>query len=96
MVEIFLGGWDNGKCAIRLNKEKPEKAQVDTPDLLNGSEFRNFVVEWTTSGKIQVYLEKASAPFITWTNPEPFPITHFGIRTAWGANGQWLIDGKQI
>lgn len=26
---------------------------------------------------------------MTWENPEPFVVTHYGVRTHWGADGIW-------
>lgn len=53
MYEVFLGGWENSKCAIRLNKEKPDKAEAETADCLSGGEFRKFWIKWNY-GAIQV------------------------------------------
>ena len=47
--EIFLGGWENSKSAIRHNKEKPDMAFVDTPNLHNGNDFKRFWIEWNHS-----------------------------------------------
>ncbi len=44
--EIFFGGWENSKSCIRHNKEKPEMAEADTPDLLSPDEFRKFWITW--------------------------------------------------
>lgn len=46
MVEVFIGGWSNQKSVIRRNKQKPEKAEADTPNVLNGGEFRGFWIRW--------------------------------------------------
>lgn len=56
-IEIFLGGWDNSKSAIRFNKEKPDKAEVPTPGLLSSSQETTFVVSWTSDGNIAVRVQ---------------------------------------
>jgi hypothetical protein len=99
-IEILLGEWGNSKSTIRLSKadfkkgDVIEQVEVETPDLLSGSEFRNFAVEWTTQGKVQVYLEQALEPFLSWINPEPFVVTHFGVQTCFGSDGEWFVDGS--
>ena len=94
IIEIFLGGWEGAKSAIRLNKEKPDLAQVDSPDIVSADEERTFVVRWNTDGLVQVSLQGALEPFLSAQVPTPFPITHFGLKTSWGASGEWKIDGK--
>jgi len=42
---------------------------------------------------VQVGRDGEAEPFLAWTNPEPILITHFGVRTSWGADGHWRIDG---
>jgi hypothetical protein len=95
IIEIFLGGWGNKKSAIRLNKEKPDKAEAETPDVVNGETESTFVLEWNNAGKLTVSLLGATEPFLSWTNDAPFAITHLGLRTAWGATGDWKIDGTK-
>jgi len=34
MVEIFIGGWNNKKLAIRLNGTKPDKFEQLTSDIV--------------------------------------------------------------
>jgi hypothetical protein len=94
LVEIFLGGWDNSKSAIRLQKTQPDVAQSSTPQLLADGEWKAFTVEWNTDGYIAVYQKDSAEPFLSWKNPDPFHIKYFGIRTYWGANGNWTIDGR--
>lgn len=53
MYEIFLGGWENSKCAIRFNKEKPDKAEAETENCLSGGEYRKFWIKWSY-GAVQV------------------------------------------
>lgn len=68
------------------------QAEAETPDVLNGDESRGFWVSWDAEGKIEVGREGEEA-FMSYTEVEPFEITHYGVRTAWGANGDWEIEG---
>lgn len=91
MYEIFLGGWGNQKTAIRRNREKPDKALVDTPNIVTADELRGFWVRWG-NGSVAVGREGEADPLVSWDDPEPFRITHYGICTGWGATGQWIIE----
>ncbi|PSN44181.1 hypothetical protein C0J52_20710, partial [Blattella germanica] len=92
MYEIFIGGWDNGKCAIRRDRQKPDKAIADTPDVLSDAEYRGFWIRWA-GGSVAVGREGEVAPFLAWDDPEPFGIGYYGICTGWGATGSWLVEG---
>jgi hypothetical protein len=59
--------------------------------VLNGDESRGFWVCWDAEGKIEVGRDGEEEAFMSYTEPEPFEITHYGVRTAWGANGDWEI-----
>ncbi|XP_063229579.1 uncharacterized protein LOC134534858 isoform X2 [Bacillus rossius redtenbacheri] len=91
MYEVLIGGWGNAKTGIRRNRQKPEKALTDTPDVLNGGEYRGFWIRWS-GGNIAVGMEGEVAPFLTWDDPEPFGIGYYGICTGWGATGSWIIE----
>ncbi|XP_059486867.1 uncharacterized protein LOC132203249 isoform X1 [Neocloeon triangulifer] len=91
-LEVFIGGWDNSKCAIRRDRAKPDRAEAETPDVLSADEFRGFWISWDSEGKIEVGREGEEEAFLSYVEPEPFEITHYGVRTAWGANGDWEIE----
>jgi len=55
LYEIFLGGWGNSKCALRLNKEKPDVAEAAVEGAVNGDEFKKFWVKLSYAG-VQVSL----------------------------------------
>lgn len=67
--------------------------EIETPGILNGGEFRGFWVRWD-SGIIAAGREGESIPFISWSDPEPFPIGFVGVATGWGATGTWKIEGN--
>ncbi|XP_052863072.1 uncharacterized protein LOC128269719 [Anopheles cruzii] len=91
MLEVFIGGWKNTKSVIRKNRAKPDVAEVDTPDILNAGEFRGFWIRWLDN-VITVGNEGAAAAFLSYENPDPFPINCVGVCTGWGASGSWLIE----
>jgi len=93
MIEIFIGGWENGKSAIRLNREKPDKTEAITPFICSADEDKNFVLSWTNDGEVSLAMDGASEPFLYWKNEEPFPINQLGVRTAYGATGNWKFGG---
>lgn len=96
MYEVMIGGWGNAKSVIRRNKTKPDKVEIETPNILNGGEFRGFWVRWD-SGIISAGREGEAIPFISWSDPEPFPIQYVGVCTGWGATGTWKIeDGAEF
>lgn len=47
VIEVFIGGWQNSKSVIRLNQNKPEVAETDTPNILSPNEFRGFWIRAT-------------------------------------------------
>lgn len=64
------------------------KVRVDTPGLLTNSDFSRFFIEWH-NGHLKV--KKNGSLLIDWQDPSPFGISHFGVRTAWGAQGHWRV-----
>jgi hypothetical protein len=91
MLEIFLGGWSNAKSVIRKNRSKPDVVEQDTPQILNGSEFRGFWIRWD-GNVINVGKEGEAASFMIYENPDNFPINFVGVCTGWGASGEWVIE----
>nr|CAD7433108.1 unnamed protein product [Timema monikensis] len=89
MYEILLGGWENSATVIRYNREKPDKVRAETPGLLTSSEFKHFTFEWR-HGLIQVK-KAGGAVLVEWNDPNPFGVSYYGIRTAWGSKGHWRI-----
>ncbi|XP_045528031.1 uncharacterized protein LOC123716365 isoform X2 [Pieris brassicae] len=91
MYEIFIGGWGNAKSVIRRNRTKPDKVEIETPGIVNGGEFRGFWVRWD-GGIVSAGREGEAIPFISWSDPEPFPVAFVGVCTGWGATGTWKIE----
>lgn len=56
MIEVFIGGWGNTKSVIRYNQSKPDVVEADTPQILNGNEFRGFWVRVTDGVSVSLLL----------------------------------------
>ncbi|XP_061710918.1 uncharacterized protein LOC133520493 [Cydia pomonella] len=95
MYEIVIGGWSNTKSVIRRRTCFPwEREEVQTPNILGGSEYRGFWVRWE-SATILVGRQGEAKPFMTWLDLEPLPVSYFGVHTGFGAAGLWEIDNLQ-
>ncbi|XP_075215563.1 C3 and PZP-like alpha-2-macroglobulin domain-containing protein 8 isoform X2 [Lycorma delicatula] len=94
MYEIFIGGWNNSKSVIRKNRQKPDKAIQETPNILTADEAKGFWIRWN-GGSIALGKKGEAEPFLSWDDPEPFPVTHYGICTGWGASGEWVIEAPK-
>lgn len=98
ILEVFIGGWGNTKSVIRKNKQQPEKATADTPDILSAGEFRGFWIRWADN-VITVGRDGEAAAFLSYEESDHFPIAHVGVCTGWGAAGSWIIEdpaGQQL
>ncbi|KAF6216939.1 hypothetical protein GE061_001290 [Apolygus lucorum] len=91
MYEIFFGGWGNSKIAIRKNREKPEVIEQPYPNTLSAGEFKDFWITWY-DGALNIGLDDNPTPFLSWSDPAMLNGQFFGIRTAWGATGSWIIE----
>ncbi|XP_046662124.1 uncharacterized protein LOC124355168 isoform X2 [Homalodisca vitripennis] len=95
VLEVFIGGWSNQKSAIRRDRATPDKANVETPDILSNDELRGFWINYL-GGAIAVGKESEVEPFLTWTDPSPINVAFFGVSTGYGASGEWVIDGQTM
>lgn len=92
IIEVFIGGWDNTKSAIRFNQAKPDKAEEQTPGIVSPDEYHRFWIRFHDH-VIQVGREGEAVPFLVWENTdEPFEITHYAFTTGWGSSGTWVFD----
>lgn len=91
MYEVFIGGWGNSKSIIRKNRSKPDVAEVETPGILNGGEFRGFWVR-CQNGQVSVGREGESNPFLSFNDSQMVQVNYFGFCTGWGAQGNWIIE----
>jgi hypothetical protein len=92
--QIFIGGWKNTKSVIRRNRVKPDKAVVDTPNILSNAEHSGFWIRWG-AGLVEAGKETDVTLFLKWQDPETFGVRYYGICTGWGATGSWFT-GKRV
>jgi len=94
MYKIFLGGWENQNSAIRLHTADSDPRQnatkVATPDLMADGEPKDFIVSFR-EGNLKVG-PVGGEPFMEWTDPAPWKVTHVGYCTGWGASGKWKME----
>jgi|GEM_PF-5886101 len=102
--EIVLGGWGNTVSVMRPTNKNNESngndgASLNTPNLLNGNEERDFWIA-TDGSTNTIRVGKGTDPtqgeLMSWANPPYFPWTGsnraplcFQFRTGWGATGNW-------
>ncbi|KAK9497352.1 hypothetical protein O3M35_004685 [Rhynocoris fuscipes] len=91
IYEIFIGGWNNSKIAIRKNGEKPEVAVLEVPNTLDGGTYKEFWITWY-NGAISIGANDNQTPLLVWADPTMFPSLFVGIRTGWGSTGSWIIE----
>ncbi|XP_011342741.1 uncharacterized protein LOC105282474 isoform X1 [Ooceraea biroi] len=91
MYEIMLGGWENKASVIRYDRKQPDKVRVDTPNLLSEHEHRRFSITWL-DGLITVRSGgQNGAVLMEWRDPNPIGVSYVGVRTGWGATGNWKL-----
>lgn len=68
-------------------------AKVDTPDILNADEIREF---WVTfeDDFVKVGRGGEHVPFMEAALPEHIEVAYFGYSTGWGAIGWWQFHRK--
>jgi hypothetical protein len=89
--ELVIGGYANRRIIIRRIYGKHRYlTQVDIDAPLSCNEFRPFVVNWSTSGNIQIATD--SYLYVNVTDPDPLPVNGLGIITAYGGTGLWMFD----
>ncbi|KAI5639723.1 farnesoic acid 0-methyl transferase domain-containing protein [Phthorimaea operculella] len=91
MYEVILGGWENTKSVIRLNKQLRDKKREQTPGIITPDKFKQFLLEWN-NGRITLRDRNVNEMILEWSDPAPFPVTHFGVRSGYGAPAQWRLN----
>jgi hypothetical protein len=89
--ELVIRGYNNSRVVIRRkygNHKYLAQVYIDAP--LSCNEFRPFVVNWSTSGNIQIATD--SYLYVNVTDPDPLPVNGLGIMTTYGATGLWMFD----
>lgn len=66
------------------------KVHIDTPQILVKDTLKKFVISWR-DGVIEVFRDNSK--LFEWKDSTPFSISHYGVRTCWGAVGNWRIHG---
>lgn len=64
------------------------KVRVETPGLLTSGDHKHFRISWN-NGLVQV--KTGDRVLMEWHDLVPFAVSHFGVRTSWGATGLWSI-----
>lgn len=91
MYEIMLGGWENTASVIRYDGKQPDKVRVNTPNLLTENESKKFLISWL-DGLITVRAGDLKGRVIMeWQDPNPIGVSYVGVRTGWGAKGNWKL-----
>ena len=98
--EIVLAGYGGKKSAIREGRSQKSVVLVDTPDLLNCNESRQFWVGWK-DGYINVGRGRryGQESFMSWQDPNPHPVNAISLATGWGSTATWKFSrspGKYV
>jgi hypothetical protein len=89
--ELVIGSYSNHRIIVRRKHGiNGYLANVDINAPLSCDQFRSFVVNWSTDGKIQIGTD--SFLYVNVTDPAPLPVNGLGIMTAYGATGLWIFD----
>ena len=93
--EVVIGGWQNSKSAIRkFPLESPPSFQMDTPDILDCGEFRQFWVSWL-DGDVRVGRGAVVGEdeLMAWKDTsQPHSVNSVGLSTATGSAGTYKIQ----
>ncbi|XP_001606524.1 C3 and PZP-like alpha-2-macroglobulin domain-containing protein 8 [Nasonia vitripennis] len=96
VYEIIIGGWGNTMSAIKRNRIEPDVAEAETPNIMSDDEICFFWMQWSCDGLIAIGHEDDESPFLSYCDKEPFSINYIGVSTAWGATGEWILDGSYV
>lgn len=76
--------------------QAPEEVHVDTPNILDCDEIRQFWV-WWDGGTIRVGdgFEVGYSPFMSFVDENPYEVNYVTLSTGWDASGEWRIEEGQ-
>jgi len=64
---------------------------VETPHLFSEHEYKRFSITWL-KGLITVRSGgQNGAVLMEWRDPNPIGVSYIGVRTGWGATGNWKL-----
>lgn len=79
----------------RAKFSEPVQVRVDTPNLLSEHEHKRFSITWL-EGLVTVRSDGQSGPVLMeWRDPNPIGVSYVGLRTGWGATGNWKLRFEQ-
>jgi hypothetical protein len=92
VYEIVIGGWGNTRSVIRKQSSGTNQVEANTPNILSSIESRQFWVD-AVGGLVRVGSGGVigSNIIMQWQDSAPHVATHVGVRTGWGATGQWHV-----
>lgn len=68
---------------------------MDTPNLLSEREYKRFSITWL-EGLVTVRSGgQSGAILMEWRDPNPIGVSYVGVRTGWGATGNWKLRFEQ-
>jgi hypothetical protein len=90
-MKLFLSKVENESHNI-IKFKSIEKLPIFTknPGWLSQDGYRTFELCWN-NGHITLKDVAINATILDWKDSEVIPISHYGIRTAWGSKGDWKI-----
>jgi Farnesoic acid 0-methyl transferase len=80
MIEVFIGGWNNSRSAIRRNQATPDLINISTPNILRNDDSTLFRVTWANFF-VLVFRDGEDLPLFGVMMPDWYPIRFYGIRT---------------
>jgi hypothetical protein len=94
VYEVVLSGWGNRQSVIRETAGGANRVVKSTVGLLNGNQFRPF---WSdvNNGLVRVGKGKTVGRnvLMQWKDPNPHKVMYVGLKTGWGATGEWSVCG---
>ena len=96
--EIVLGGWSNGRSAIRVGPVGNPKAFPYTKNIVTKDEYRQFWIVVDTKKK-QVRVGKGhdttKYEFMKVSDSNVFTPRSFAVMTGWGGTAEWVFNTPQ-